>query len=72
MDPFDLFTYGVIVILSGYGIYIIIKIGKHLRFRKKANDPEAAAYARVLLNPDGPSMASQAMLENARKELLKK
>jgi len=72
MDPFYIFGLGMTVIMAGYfGIYLPHKAYKYAKLRRKMTDIDARAWAKVILNPDGPTRPRVQDVEKARRKLLK-
>ena len=73
VDPFYIFGLGMTVIMVGYfGVYLPFKAYKYAKLRHKMTDIDARAWAKVILNPDGPIRPMQIDIDNARRKLLKK
>ena len=72
VDPFYIFGFGMTVIMAGYfGVYLPIKAYKYAKLRHKMTDIDARAWAKVVLDPDGPTRPRVQDVEKAKRKLLK-
>ena len=71
LNPFAIFAVGVQLTFACFAIYCIIKIHRYLKMRRRANDKDAMAWARVVMNPDGPIRPKPEDIERAKRMLRK-
>ena len=65
IDPFLVFAIGMLLILVGYlGIYLPYRVYRYMKKRHKVVDPEAKAWAKVVMNPDGPIRPTREYVES--------